>query len=141
MNNETLLTPQKVPLPPSPPSTATAPVYAHGHGTPGLGIDQALTPGPDLLVTPNADQEDGDQQGDMVPSHSASTLNTPTKRPTSNYLSPKRWSAGSGKNGHGKKRVAVLEDFELIRVVGKGCAGRVSFFLLLTAAGSQLTSR
>ena len=130
MTNETLSTPQKVPLPPSPPSTATATAYAHGHGTPGLGIDQALTPGPDLLVTPNADQENGDGHREMVASHSAPTLNTPTKRPTSNYLSAKRWSAGSGKNGQAKKRVAVLEDFELMRVVGKGCAGRVGSSLL-----------
>lgn len=37
-----------------------------------------------------------------------------------------RNGSGSGST-HGRRRgVPVLEDFELVRVIGKGCAGRVS---------------
>jgi hypothetical protein len=33
---------------------------------------------------------------------------------------------GSGSTHTRKRDVPVLEDFELVRVIGKGCAGRVS---------------
>lgn len=38
--------------------------------------------------------------------------------------------SGSGST-HGRRRgVPVLEDFELVRVIGKGCAGRVSLIAM-----------
>jgi hypothetical protein len=33
---------------------------------------------------------------------------------------------GSGSTHTRRKDIPVLEDFELVRVIGKGCAGRVS---------------
>jgi len=106
--------PTEVPLPPSPPPTDSA------QQTPSLGIDHALalSPATDTLATPGrtpmsrVGQDDG-----LLTTNTLSTfgLNTPTK----------------SRDGHsaeeaGKSSVPVLEDFELIRVVGKGCAGRVS---------------
>lgn len=110
---DVLSTPQKIPLPPSPPGSA--------HRTPGLGIDQTLSPYPDLLVTPSTGLADSTQTLDELASQPSSLLGTPSKRSTKQQLPP-------GQNGHrqGRKGVAILEDFELIRVIGKGCAGRVS---------------
>jgi hypothetical protein len=34
--------------------------------------------------------------------------------------------AGGSEKAKGRRRIPELEDFELIRVLGKGCAGRVS---------------
>jgi hypothetical protein len=105
--------PSEVPLPPSPPHPDSA------APTTLLGIDHtlALSPATDTLATPGRTTDSGVGQDDgLLTTNTLSTfgLVTPTKN-----------RGYSGEEGR-KKSVPVLEDFELIRVVGKGCAGRVS---------------
>jgi hypothetical protein len=108
--------PSEVPLPPSP----SPPHPDSAAPTPLLGIDHALalSPATDILATPGrssvskAGQDDGSLTTNTL---STFGLVTPTKNE----------DGYSGEEGR-KKSVPVLEDFELIRVVGKGCAGRVS---------------
>jgi hypothetical protein len=113
--------PPNVPLPPSPSP------LDNGSKTPGLGLlDGTFSPGPDLLLTP--DRTLSPSNG-LQSSRTMSSFETPT---------PTRSGAGSGEGKRketldtdtpedsGRKGPPVLEDFELVRVIGKGCAGRVS---------------
>jgi hypothetical protein len=46
---------------------------------------------------------------------------------------------GSGSTHTRRKDIPVLEDFELVRVIGKGCAGRVSPITYLSGIWRGLT--
>lgn len=121
MAHDFLSTPQKVPLPPSPPVTS--------HQTPGLGIDQALTPHADLLLTP-VSRGPRDEFGIPI-LRTPTAYDTPTKPSTSaghDHEREHQHERELSPNTRKTKRLAVLEDFELMRVVGKGCAGRVSSY-------------
>jgi hypothetical protein len=89
------------------------------------GDEDLITPGRSLAET------EGEGDDGLISSRTLSTFAglspTPTKSPREKMKKKK------------KKEVPVLEDFELIRVVGKGCAGRVSWLPLLK--GNELMKR
>ena len=104
--------PIEVPLPPSPiPESAhRTPLLAVDHSThsPSTGTDTVFTPG----RTPGGD--------DGLATNIYSTFGDITPVKNQGHRN------GSGSTHNRRKNVPVLEDFELIRVIGKGCAGRVS---------------
>lgn len=109
--------PIEVPLPPSPPPLESAhrtPLLAVDHSThsPSTGTDTLFTPG----RTPGVD--------DGLATNTYSTFGDITPVKNEGYRN------GSGSTHTRRKDIPVLEDFELVRVIGKGCAGRVSMLIL-----------
>jgi hypothetical protein len=108
--------PLEVPLPPSPPPLESA------HRTPLLGVDgpsRSPSTGTDTLFTPG--QTPGMDDGLITNAYSTFGDITPMK----DRGDGGRSASGSRHEGV-RKEIPVLEDFELVRVIGKGCAGRVS---------------
>jgi hypothetical protein len=103
--------PIEVPLPPSPPPLESA------HRTPLLAVDHSThspSTGTDTLFTPGRTPDDG------LATNAYSTFGDITPVKNEGHRN------GSGSTHTRRKDIPVLEDFELVRVIGKGCAGRVS---------------
>jgi hypothetical protein len=81
------------------------------------GDEDLITPGQTLAET------EGEGDDGLISSRTLATFAGLTPTPTK--------AVREKKEKKKKREVPVLEDFELIRVVGKGCAGRVSCLPLL----------
>jgi len=114
----------EVPLPPSPEPLESA------KRTPMLGADHASrspSTATDTLCTPTPSRTPGGDDGLATNVYSTFGDITPVKHQSEGRAYEHEHRSGSG-NGERRRRIGipVLEDFELVRVIGKGCAGRVS---------------
>ena len=112
----------EVPLPPSPEPLESA------KRTPMLGADCASrspSTATDTLFTPT--QTPGGGDGLVTNVYSTFGDIIPVKHQSEGRAYEHEHRSGSGNRERGRRiGIPVLEDFELVRVIGKGCAGRVS---------------